>query len=225
MQSIPLRLLITTLATGMLAGSALTARADFALNFDNVASGSTANSAVPAGTGVSFFHGVLLPDEDEFGDPIPGTDKWRVDPTAPDVTVNDPDTFGSGSAPSAPNALNALDQPVLTLFNVAFTLQTFSVTLDNDTFGIRDAEILFYDPADVLLRSITIDQSQPGLIATTSDVFNVSKIVLPGGAFYDNLNVTGTAVPEPSTWVLLTAGALATAGWRRMKRPRTPGTS
>lgn len=195
-----------------------TAKADFTIDFDGILSGSPANAAAPSG--VSFFYGVFTPDNDESGDPIPGTEKWRIDPTAPDVSADDPNTFGSGNAPSAPNALNAVFQPALMLFDVAFNIQSFALVLDNDTFG-DSLSIDFFDLNDLLLLSVAIDQAQPGFSVNTGAVANVSKIVLPGGAFYDSFDVTGAPVPEPSTYALIALGGALAVARRKWTRRAT----
>jgi len=221
------RAIITTALAALLLGST-SARADFTIDFDGVTSGSAANSAAPAG--VQFFHGMFTPNLDPNGDPIPGSERWRIDPMAPTVTADNPLTFNSGFAPSGPNALNAVFQPVLMLFDVPFNLQSFSLVLDNDTFGSSTLAILFFGADDVLLRSLAIDQTQPGFIASTGALAGVSKIVLPGGAFYDSFNVTGAPVPEPSTYALIILAAVICVTRRKSLRhvgiaPRSETTS
>ena len=95
------------------------------INFDHVASGSEANSAV-AGTGISFAYAVPFL-VDEYSNPIPGTNFWQPDPTASAVTVSDPTLRDYGPAPSVPNALDAIDQPVLMHFSQAVKLNSFAM--------------------------------------------------------------------------------------------------
>src|SRR5262245_50292382 len=117
------------------------------LDFDGVASGSTANSAA-AGAGLRFDLGAFLPKLDAFGDPIPGSDAYRVDPTAvDDVRVVNPNTRGYGNAPTPVNALDAIDQGVLITFDAPVDLTAFSVTLDLSSFGFPgNFDIVFQDP-------------------------------------------------------------------------------
>ena len=110
----------------------------FNFNFDGVASGSQANSAIGSATGmVSFVNAVYAPLLDGFGDPIPGSERWMPDPdpATPAVVVEDPST-SYGPAPSVANALNALWQPVLMQFANPVWLDMFSVTLDNSILAI-----------------------------------------------------------------------------------------
>lgn len=197
-------------------GAALSSQAvSFSVDFDGVPSGTLANAVAPAG--LTFEPAVYLPDYDDFGDPIPGTDKWRVDITAPPLTIEYPMDYGRGPAPSPEGALNALFQPTLLLFNVGDTIE-FSVALDNDPFGDPALDLLFLDVAGNIIHSLTTDQTVPGFTVNYSATFaQVSQIVLPAGAFYDNLQLT--VVPEGST-VLSGVGAsfLALAGWLVRRR-------
>jgi hypothetical protein len=166
---------------------------------------------------------MFTPDLDPNGEPIPGSERWRIDPTASMVTADNPQILNSGFAPSAPNALNAVFQPALMLFNTPFNIQSFSLVLDNDTFGSSGLAILFFGVNDILLRSLAIDQTQPGFIASTGAIAGVSKIVLPGGAFYDSFNVTGAPIPEPSTYALIAlAAGVFVIRVKRLRRQQRP---
>jgi hypothetical protein len=94
---------------------------------------------------------------------------------------------------------------------------SFSVTLDNDTFGDPWIEILLLDAAGGLLGTLPTDQTVPGLVASFSGPLpGISQILLPAGAFYDNLTVV---VPEGDTALVgLGLAALAAWGWRRTRR-------
>lgn len=207
---------------GLLAGVALLAaqaqasgaQLAFSANFDSAPSGAAANTFAPAGLG--FYPAVRQPDVDQLGSEVPGTEKWRVDLSAPSVTLDNPLSFGRGQAPSGANALNSVFQPTLVAFDQASSFSNFSVTLDNDTFGSSAATIEFYGAQDNLLLSLTIDQTKAGLEVNSGPLEGVSKVVLPAGAFYDNVS----AVPEPGTFALigLGAGALALAARRRSRR-------
>jgi len=74
---------------------------------------------------------------------------------------------------------------------------------------VQTTNVLFYDAADTLLGFIALNQMVSGFsIANDPGVFdNVSKILLPGGAFYDNLTIS--AVPEPTVSMLPVLGAFA----------------
>ena len=187
---------------------------NYLLNFDAGLSGSLANDQAPSG--LSFQYGALLPNLDEFGDPILGSDRWQIDITAPVVTVVDPNFYGRGAAPSPLNALDAVFSPTLMLFTSPQALSSFSLTLDNDTFGTPGLNIEFYASGlttDTLLASLPIDQLTPGFIASIGALSGVDKIVLPAGALYDN--VSFSVVPEPATGALLGLGVLGMIFRRR----------
>ena len=49
----------------------------YTLNFDGIASGSTANTdSLALANGISFDFAQLVPDKNAFGDAIPNSDKW-----------------------------------------------------------------------------------------------------------------------------------------------------
>ena len=82
------------------------AAAAYTLNFDGVASGSATNTdAVALANGISFDFAQLLPDKDAFGDTIPNSDKWQIDPDAPPVLATNPLGRQYGAAPSGVNGL------------------------------------------------------------------------------------------------------------------------
>lgn len=200
-------------ATTVLVASAANAQS-YLLNFDAGLSGSLANNQSPLG--LNFQPGALLPNLDQFGDPIPGTDRWQIDITAPAVTVVNPNFYGRGNAPSIANALDGVFGPTLMLFSSPQDLSSFSVTLDNDTFGTPGLNIEFYASGlttDTLLGTLPINQLTPGFLANYGALFGVDKIVLPGGALYDN--VSFTVVPEPAIGALFGLGILGVILRRR----------
>lgn len=181
---------------------------NYLLNFDAGLSGSLANAQAPAG--LSFHYGELRPNLDEYGEPIPGSDRWQIDLSAPAVVVVDPNFYGRGNAPSPLNALDSVFSPTLMLFSNPRDLGSFSLTLDNDTFGTPGLSIEFYargPTTDTLLATLPIDQLTPGFFASIGAISGVDKIVLPGGALYDNVGFT--VVPEPASGALLGLGLLA----------------
>lgn len=144
-----------------------------------------------------------------------------------DVSVTialDPSTVGSGPAVSG-KALDGTGGPIMFTFASAVNLSSFGVFLDNDSFGTTPqvggnpafgTNILFYDAADTLIGFIGVDQLTPGFVVADSNMFNsVSKVILPSGAFYDNVSFTATAVPEPTSAALACLGTMVLFKRRR----------
>jgi hypothetical protein len=202
--------LVTLALMGMLLP---TEAIEVTLDFDSVASGRAANSATSVG--ITFEPATFVALLDSDGIPRAGTEAWRVDPAAGPVTVENPERFGRGPAPSPGNAMEALFQPVLVQFDSPQLIRHFSVTLDNDPFGERGLGIGFYDGANRLIASLEVNQTIPGYRAVAAfDLAGVDHVVLPAGAFYDDLRVS--AVPEPGVWALGILG-LTCLGVRRWK--------
>jgi hypothetical protein len=126
------------------------------------------------------------------------------------VTVSDPALRGYGTAPSLPNALDAIDQPVLMHFDPSFNLRSFAFTLDNGTYGnLGNSLIYFLDANHQVIAQLDSFQSIPGYSASIAfplnSMPNVQDVVLASGAYYDNITMT---LPEPGTLPLL-ASSLA----------------
>src|SRR5262249_38270031 len=126
-------------------------------------------------------------------------------------------------APSPVNALDALFQPVLVTFARPMNLEPsgFSVALANGTFGINgflpgneDISLQFYDSSNQLLGRIPVNQTAQGSIAVGGSLNGVAFVLIPGGAFYDNVHISGTPVPAPAGLGLL-GGCLFAARRRR----------
>jgi hypothetical protein len=195
-------LFAVTLASGV-----VPARAGF-FTFDALNPGDPANLA--SAGGIHFEPAVLAPDLDGFGDPIPGTDKWRVDYSAPPVTVSDPSIYGGGPAPSPALALDAFLQPVLMVFPGAADLSNLGFILDGDSFG-GVLDVLFLDANGQVLLSLPVDETQPYFNFNSGPVSGVAEVLLPAGALYDNI-----AVPEAGTSAALVAfGVLGGLTWWR----------
>lgn len=199
---------LALLAAAALSGAAATAKADnILLNFDGPGSVATDFSTI----NFTFGYGSFSPEVDEFGDTIPGSERWVLAPVEDFgiVPVIDPSSVGWGAAPSPSKALDARDGTVLMIFTTPQSFASFSVTLDNSGFGdLSDSPILFFDENNNLLFSASVDQTIAGLTVSTGALSNVKTVVLPGNAFYDN--VTVQAVPEPGTCALIGLGVAAT---------------
>jgi hypothetical protein len=194
------------------------------INFDNVAAGTAATSAAPSG--IEFFQAHYVNDLDAFGDEMPNTQKWQVDAENNSlfpVTVENPLLNGYGSAPSGSNALDARFQPVLMHFGSAQNLNSFSVTLDNSSFGnLSQSMLYFLDSSKTILGQLSVDQTVQGLIVNLSSPLNgVQEILLSSGAFYDDIsfeNMVTSPVPLPATFPLLLTGLSALGFLRRFRR-------
>jgi hypothetical protein len=195
--------------------------------FDGVPAGTPVNTLVqPRRLGAVFHNAYFGPRFNQQGFPIPGPERWRIDRSAPDVLVDDPSLFGRGPAPSPENALEALLQPVLITFRTPLTLEPsgLSLILDNDTFGFNgllpgyeDVAVHLFDASAQLIERIGVDQTTPGFQVSTGGQVGVKWMLLPAGAFYDNLHISATPVPAPGA-VSVLLGAAAVALPRRRSR-------
>jgi hypothetical protein len=186
------------LSAAALLGAAATGHALF-LDFEGP--GTTAQAFAPAGLTIGY--GVYVPSLDGFGDPILGSEHWELDLSAPPVPVGDPNAVGWGLAPGGVKALDARDGAVLLVFDTPSSFSGFSAALDNSTFGnLIATNVEFYDANGVLISSVPVDQTVPGVTANTGPLSGVKTILLAPTAFYDNLSFSGfsaTPVPEPGS--------------------------
>ncbi len=195
----------------LLAFTAGTGHAASLLNFNSGAANSITGDPLGVSLMVDYAY---LETEDEFGDPLP-VPRWVADATAPSpVLLSNPATQGYGAAIDG-LALDGVLSPVLLSFGSGLDISAFSLTLDNSTLGtLFGTSIEFYNALDALIWSIPVDQTVAGFSVNESlALLGVSKIVMPSGAFYDNVSITAT--PEPSRIILLGVGALCAFGRRR----------
>ena len=195
--------------------SSVSAFADYSFNFDDVASGTSANnSIVNPYSDVSFLSGFVTADLDAQGFEIldmngntkPGFTHWETYLDS-DIRVRNPQVYGAGTAPSGTNALDAKFDQVFIKFDSAQNLTSFSMQLDNSSFGFPNSNIFFVDSLGKTLSTVAFDQSLSGSIITAGAVSNVSGIVLSSGKLYDNINIaTVAAVPEADTYAMFVAG-------------------
>lgn len=193
-----------------------------ALDFDSAA-GSPALLGQFDTNRYSFHNATFLPDQDAWGDWVPGTEHWQIDSAADfttPLTVEDPGApeWDRGTAPSGSLALQAVFAPVLIHFDQAYRLSHFSVVLDRDVFGLPEATIDFVSGRSIT-RQLAVDQTEPLAIVSAGLLENVDGLVLPSGAFYDNLSFRMTPVPEASTYLagLAVIGVVAVRFLRRGK--------
>jgi hypothetical protein len=189
-------------------------------NFDSLPAGSLANDF--STSALRFAPAVFAPDRDADDLEIPGTEKWRPDPAAPPVIVDNPLAYGRGPAPSPDNALDALLQPVLLKLAAPVEIAAFSATLDNDDLGMNGFDPAFADVAvhflgadGRVLLQLPVNQTQPGFrVILDAPLADVNCVLLPAGAFYDDLVLM--PIPETSSWpMMMGLGALGLALWRR----------
>jgi PEP-CTERM motif len=189
-------------------------------DFDGASPATTTGSLLPSLVTVQNAYYETL---DDNGDPL-ATPGFRADASSPLVAVGDPAPTGYGTAISG-NALDGTNGPVMFTFSSALNLSNFGVRLDNSTQGniqqtggnpAFGTNILFYDAADHLIGFIGVDQTVAGFSVADIGTYNsVSKLILPSGAFYDNMSFNAQAVPEPSAIGLAGLGILALLKRRR----------
>jgi hypothetical protein len=180
------------------------------LSFDN--GSTTAGTGRPIGTSFTLDN-AYLETTDEFGDPLPVAVWTPIEP----ATIGNPADAGYGEPVSGSGALNAEFDQILFTFESPVFLRTFSTILDDSTFGnLGESRIQFFGSSDQWLGEIVIDQTQPMLLAELSGapLSGVKKILLPSGAYYDEVTLN---VPESGPGVVFLAG-MALAGALRVRR-------
>lgn len=183
---------------------------DVTLTFDNVAAGSTANSALGGLASLAHFANPDIEwDVGEYGSDT-GTFHW-VDATASygEVLVG-----ASSYAVSGGNVLNNGWNPILLVFNTPVDIASFSVQQDTSGFGnLQDGGtyLSFLDASghEISAANVFYTQGgQPGLSIQSGAVGKVSAVLLAGGVGYDNLHIAVTpSVPEPAAGLLALLGA------------------
>ena len=186
------------------------------INFDTSTSGSNANSNSDAlSLGITFDYAVFLPTYDVDGIAIPGSDHWQTDTTATPVTLTDGTTLGG--AYSHANGLDAINQTVLMHFGHAFDVSSLSLnasSYDGQSFGgLYNPRLEFLDISGNTVGSIAFSNLLLGNLNTPLQ--GVSDVVLAGGALYNTISFTASAVPVPGALWLFGSALAGFAGLRR----------
>lgn len=204
-----------------LAAASVAAHADIAINayldFDTVASGTTAN-AYTAGLGlgaITFGNADRVDDEpvyDSIGNLLnDGAFHW-VDASA---TYGDVKVISSAAAVSGSNVLSNDYAPLLVQFAGPVDLTAFSVKLDTQTYGFFGYKLSFLDSTGHVIQGADVSYDTLGqsnvTVAAAGPVQGVSSILLNfGSRNFDNMSITtAAAVPEPESYALLLAGMMA----------------
>jgi len=202
-----------TLLAAALAAASLTAHAVTPINafftFDNVVSGSTANSALGAwASNLSFANPDIAPDLDIHGSEI-GTFHW-IDATS---TYGDVLVKSDSNSLSPGNVLWNDHQPILVSFSSPVNITRFSIAQDNSGFGNptnNGSHLAFLDAGGHEISGANAYYTQFGNLGLTiqnlAPVNNVSGVLIAGGRNYDNMYVNAVAVPEPDTYALMLSG-------------------
>lgn len=204
------------------AASAQAQAISLVLNFDDVAAGSNANSALGAAASfASFANPDTVLDVDASGS-YTGTFHW-VDATSSYGPVL---VTASLFAISGSNVLSNDGQPILLLFNNPLNLAQFSIQQDGSGFGnpqTNGTVLSFLDSTGHVIAGADVAYTQfghPGLTISSGAVANVSGVLLAGGKSYDNLSLVAAPVPEPGALALFVSGLGAVGTLSR--RRRTP---
>jgi hypothetical protein len=195
------------LAAALVAASATASADNFSasFNFDNVLSGSVADTAL----GSSFSSLIHFGNADTAYD-ADGVNTHWVDGTSTygNVLVQNDGLGGSN------NVLWNSSNPILVMFATEQTISAFSIQQDLSGNGsnlqTNGTYMVFLDNTGHEIAGSQVYYTQsgnPGLTIQSSGTFaNVSGVLLSGGVSYDNLSIT--AVPEPDSWAMLAGGLL-----------------
>ncbi|MFY9477516.1 MAG: PEP-CTERM sorting domain-containing protein [Aquabacterium sp.] len=202
--------LIALSALALAGVAAQASTVDATLNFDDVAAGSSANSALGSLASLAQFANPDVEwDVDEFGS-YTGGFHW-IDATA---TYGEVLVGASAYAVSGGNVLSNSGQPILLVFNTPVDITSFSVQQDTSGFGnLQDGgtylSFLNASGHEISAANVFYTQGgQPGLSIQSGAVGKVSAVLLAGGVSYDNLRIVATpAVPEPAAGLLALLGA------------------
>lgn len=203
MKSILLGIAVAHLGVATLSAATL-------FTFDASSLTTTTGDLLPTTVAINYAY---LVDKDANGDPL-AVPYFDVDPTAPLVTASSPLLAGYGPDIDG-DALDGVLSPIMFTFAHPLDITGFRAMLDDSTYGTPagfGTAIEFYTSFGALIGSIGIDQATASFEAIGAGPFNgVSKMVLPSGAFYDNVEFNGvSSIPEPGS--LVAVGCFLSAG-------------
>lgn len=217
---------LSTLASAGVAAHAIDIHAS--LDFDSVASGTTANqylNGLGLQSNMSFGNADRVDDDpvyDSVGNLLnEGAFHW-VDASA---TYGDVLVKADSNAVSAHNVLWNDHAPILLSFAAPVNLASFSIQQDLSGFGNlqeHGSYLAFLDNTGHVISADNVYYTQggnPGLTISSGSVLGVSGVLLSGGVHYDNLsiNTVTAAVPEPDSLALL-ASAIGVFGLLNIRR-------
>lgn len=131
-----------------------------------------------------------------------------------DPTLSDPYTPVVAVAGEGVGGSNALDASLVGVyvnldpFVFPMGADTFSFVPDANPFGDAFSEVQFFGRNGDLLGTLPFDQTLTTGGVLSSPFSGVQRVLLPGGAFYDNITFAGTTVPEPGTLAFVLTSAV-----------------
>jgi hypothetical protein len=130
------------------------------------------------------------------------------------ATYGDVKVISSSAAISGSNVLSNDFAPLLVQFAGPVDLTSFSVKLDNNSYGFFGYKLQFLDNTGHAISGADVSYDtlgKPALTLSSGPVQGVSSILLNfGSRNFDNMSITtAAAVPEPESYALLLAGVMA----------------
>ncbi len=206
------------LAAGVLFALPLAANADFlttTVNFEGVEALKPDNSNAATATTLDNYYGSSLIAFDYFrnDDPIFG-----LDPYVP-VTAAAYSDYGL-TAPAGAGALALNGRPSDTFARISPQFpsgaDTFGFTLGSAPGLLDAATASVYGVNGNLLTTISFAGGAAGSVYSTN-VGGIAYVQLSAGVLYDNVKISGTAVPEPGSIALVAAFGIGAVPFLRRR--------
>lgn len=192
------------------------------INFDSLAAGTNANSdSVASGLGITFNNAAYVQNVDSDGVEINGF-HWQIDTTDPVTPVTVVNGANLGGAYAHSNGLDATNQSVMMHLGGIFNVASFSLnasSFDGQSFGgLYNPTLDFLDINGNAVGSIAYTPSNGIFSSSLSTPFQgVTDVLLAGGAVYDNVSFSVSAVPVPGAVWLFGSALAGIVGLRRRK--------